>query len=233
MRKFIILHTPNDKEITVNVNNITEFYLMTDFANVCLSSGKSEAVKESPEEILRLIDSLDNELPTGEFTGGEPIDDDDDPDAPEITTYDISTGEPIVRKLEPDEAAPGTRFKFGELTETENGMPLLELTYKTWKGEEKVQYLGPFRCYDFSIGPKRDIGCGRSSSSQMSFRDIGVTPEVGELILNAVAKDAICNWCSSHGLVPNPGVKLGWHDNVYKQFIKNCAVYIYGESHVL
>ena len=223
---------------------------MTELTNICLSSGKSEAVQETPDEVMRLIDSLDAELPIGEFTGGEPVDDelptaeftggelidetdDDDDVAPEITTYDIRTGEPMQVKLGRMDAAPGTIFEFGELAETESGFPLLELKYKTWKDEEVSEYIGPYRAYDFSIGPRSNIGCG-IASVQINMRAMGLpTPGHGDRLLNAMAKDAICNWCARHRLIPNPGSRLGWHDNVYKQFIQNCAVYIYGESHLL
>lgn len=211
-RKFITLHTPYD-EISINVDNITEMHKLTTLTYVGLTGGGHTEVNESMDKIMSMIESLDSELPVGEFTGGEPI--------PDVEESDY-------RKE--CNAMPGTSFKFGDLEFLESGFPLLQLLYTNKNGEQKESWIGPFRKYDFSVGPKSDIGCG-PSSPQMHFECLKpLNSECRSAIIQAFASAAVCNWCATYEIVPNHQTRINWSENKWRDFIKECHKYIFDEE---
>ena len=219
MRKFITLTSPssNENKIVVNVDNITTMFPMASLTFIGLSGDKHVEVNESVEEIMNMIESLDSELPTGEFTGGDPIDDDEGKESDYRKECNAMTG---------------TSFEFGDLEFLESGFPLLQLLYTNKKGEQKESWIGPYRKYDFSVGPKSDIGCG-PSSPQMHFEVLDIkalSKDDRSAIIQAFASAAVSNWCASYGIVPNGQTRIAWSENKWRDFIKACHKYIFDEE---
>lgn len=53
--EFIMLHDINNNMIYFNLANITRFYKTSDFTTIITSDLDYDSVKESPEEILKII----------------------------------------------------------------------------------------------------------------------------------------------------------------------------------
>lgn len=55
INEFIMLHDINNNMIYFNLANITRFYKTSDFTTIITSDLDYDSVKESPEEILKII----------------------------------------------------------------------------------------------------------------------------------------------------------------------------------